>query len=77
MAGLGEACSHIGALLFYVEHHVRNTVTSVPAYWMDPGIKSAQYAEVKDIDFSTPAKILQNKNDNSSTSTDTSDSLAP
>lgn len=65
MAGLGEACSHIGALLFYVEYHVRNTVTSVPAYWMDPGIKSAQYDEVKNIDFSTPAKILQNKNESS------------
>jgi len=27
MAGLGEACSHIGALLFYLEYDYRYTLT--------------------------------------------------
>ena len=40
MAGLGESCSHVGALLFYVEAVVKirdnKTVTQDKAYWMLP-----------------------------------------
>lgn len=61
MPFLGEACTHIGALMFYVEQKVQNkeSVTSLPAYWMDPRLKSARFAEVKNIDFSTATKTFQ------------------
>lgn len=40
MAGLGETCTHVGAVLFKIEAVVRirerTTVTGVPAYWMIP-----------------------------------------
>ena len=40
MAGLGESCSHVGALLFYVEAVVKirdnKTVTQDKDYWMLP-----------------------------------------
>ena len=67
MAGLGEACSHIGALLFAVEGTVKirdsTTVTQEPAYWLIPtAMKSATYSEIKDIDF-TSAKTLKRKFD--------------
>lgn len=45
------------------------TLTSAAAYCLDPGIKSAQYAEVKEIDFSTASRILQNNNENSGSKT--------
>lgn len=42
-AGLGETCSHIGALLFYIEDFVSNdqeeTVTDRFAYWAAPAKK--------------------------------------
>lgn len=58
MAGLGEACSHIGALLFYIETAVRiekaKTVTQEKAYWLLPsGIDKVPYAEVQNIDFTS------------------------
>ena len=40
MAGLGEACSHVGSLLFYLEAASRinssKTVTQEKAYWLLP-----------------------------------------
>ncbi|XP_047135771.1 uncharacterized protein LOC124812781 [Hydra vulgaris] len=59
MAGLGEACSHIGAVLFYIDAAVRirdsKTVTEKKAYWMLPSsIKDIPYAECIDIDFTSP-----------------------
>ena len=40
MAGLGEACSHVAAVMFYVECAVRirnsKTVADEKAYWMLP-----------------------------------------
>lgn len=62
MAGLGEACSHIGAVLFYVEasYRLRNskTVTDDKAYWMFPtACKGATCAEVVDIDFTSPSTL--------------------
>ena len=56
MAGLGETCSHVGALLFYVEAAVRirdsKTVTQEKAYWLLPSAhKDVEYKEVADIDF--------------------------
>ena len=59
MAGLGEACSHIGAILFYLEasHRIREakTVTDEKAYWMLPSsCKDIKFAEVSNIDFTSP-----------------------
>ena len=40
MAGLGEACSHVASLMFYIDTAVRirdsKTVTQEKAYWMLP-----------------------------------------
>ncbi|KAL3837633.1 hypothetical protein ACJMK2_022979 [Sinanodonta woodiana] len=66
MAGLGKACSHIGALLFYIETAVRienaKTVTQEKAYWLLPSsIDKVGYAEVSNIDF-TSAENKKKKN---------------
>jgi hypothetical protein len=58
MAGLGECCIHVAALLFYIDDCIRKkedvTPTMVPAYWKTPASKAVEYAEIKDINFSTP-----------------------
>ena len=56
MAGLGETCSHVGALLFAVEATVKiresRTVTQEKAYWLLPtGSQTIEYKPVKEIDF--------------------------
>lgn len=57
MAGLGEACSHIGALLFTLEANTRYkqslSCTSLPCSWLPPTFQSVEYAPVADIDFMT------------------------
>ena len=62
MAGLGEACSHIAALLFAVDANTlmrKNTsCTSGPCSWLLPGCKKVEYALISDIDFH-----LQGKNE--------------
>ena len=63
MAGLGEACSHIGALLFYIDAAVKikksKTVTEEPAYWKLPsGLQKVQYKPVKDLNFQS-AKAMK------------------
>ena len=70
MAGLGEACSHISALLFAIEATVKirdlKTVTEEPAYWLLPsGIKNVPYAEVRNINFTSARTILDESIDNS------------
>ena len=58
MAGLGEACSHIGAILFYCRSATEKkdsvTVTGEKAYWVLPSNRDVSYKEVSDIDFSCP-----------------------
>ena len=59
MAGLGESCSHAGAILFYVEAAVRmrdsKTVTGEKAHWMLPSAhKATEYKRAVDIDFTSP-----------------------
>ena len=56
MAGLGEVCSHVGAMLFAVEAAVKlrdsQTVTQEKAYWLLPtGLTKVEYKRVRDIDF--------------------------
>ena len=67
MAGIGEVCSHIGALLFAIEAAVKvrnsKTVTEEKAYWMLPNVvKKIEYKRVQDIDF-TSAKSKKKKLD--------------
>ena len=62
MAGLGESCSHVGALLFYVEAVTKvrdnKTVTQEKAYWMLPAsCKEVPYKEIADIDFTSPGTL--------------------
>ena len=62
MAGLGESCSHVASLLFYIEAAVRlrekKTVTGEKAYWMLPSsYKEVPYSEVSNINFSTPTSL--------------------
>ena len=61
MAGLGEVCSHVGAVLFAVEAGVRmlkaKTCTSVPCQWLMPSaVSSVPYAELQEIDFTSSNK---------------------
>ncbi|KAK7881285.1 hypothetical protein WMY93_029694 [Mugilogobius chulae] len=58
MAGLGEVCSHVGALLFTVETVARirdsMTVTQEKAYWLLPsGLKKIEYKPIRLMDFSS------------------------
>lgn len=58
MAGLGESCTHVAALLFWVNNHVmqngEKSVTDVKAYWTAPKLKNVKCDTVDKIDFSTP-----------------------
>ena len=57
MAGLGEVCTHVAAVLFYLEALQRieevQTCTQLQCGWIVPSASTtAQYLEVKNIDFS-------------------------
>ena len=58
MAGLGEACSHISALLFAVEANTRVqsnlSCTSKLCSWLPPSKAGVEYAPVTNIDFTSP-----------------------
>ena len=59
MAGLAEVCTHVAALLFWVEISVKiresSTVTDKPAYWVAPSNPTKIIPkQVKDIDFRAP-----------------------
>ena len=47
MAGLGEACSHVAAILFCLDAnvHARNSMscTSMPCSWLPPSFKTVPY----------------------------------
>ena len=63
MAGLGEVCTHVGAVLFFVTSAVEirssRTVTQEKAYWLLPsGTKGINYEQVEDINFKS-AKSLK------------------
>lgn len=56
MAGLGEVCLHVGAILFAVEASVRlqkaKTCTSVPCQWiLTSSVSNVPYAELQNINF--------------------------
>lgn len=57
-AGQGSTCSHVAAVLYYVEAavNIRNkpTVTEERAYWLLPRpTKEVRYARIADIDFTS------------------------
>ena len=60
MAGLGEVCSHVSAILFYIDATYRlKSCTEIPCTWnMPANIDSIPYAKITDIDFSKPKSII-------------------
>ena len=63
MAGLGEACSHIAAILFTLDANVQArkslSCTSVPCSWLPPTFKNVPFAPISDINFADPEKRLK------------------
>ena len=63
MAGLGEACSHIAALLFTLDgntsYKLKASCTSLPCSWLPPSLQNVPYSEISEINFMTPAKQKQ------------------
>ena len=59
MAGLGEACSHVAALLFAAEARNRlckeASCTSQLCAWLPPTMLNVTFAPISDIDFSSPS----------------------
>lgn len=55
MAGAGEVCSHIAAVLFAVEAHVRVrsavSCTGKENSWLPPSTKNVEFKKMSDIDF--------------------------
>ena len=67
MAGLGEACSHIATILYYLEALARmegtRTCTQEECQWIIPSyLKNVEYLPIKEIDF-TSAKGKKRKLD--------------
>ena len=67
IAGIGETCTHVSALMFYIDTKVRiresKTVTQEPAYWKLPAsVKEAAYLPASKIDF-TSAKTKKKQLD--------------
>lgn len=62
MAGLSEACSHIGALLFATESWYRlnssTTCTEELSTWLPSHIKKVPYLPVSEIDFTSAKKRM-------------------
>ena len=58
MAGLGEACSHVAALLFTADANTKIkagfSTTSLPCSWLPKSFQFVPYIEVKYMDFKTP-----------------------
>ena len=62
MAGLGECCSHIASMLFYVECwtriHGKLACTEVKCAWLLPStVKDIRYSKAKDINFTSATKL--------------------
>ena len=58
MAGLGEACSHIAAILYYLEAlariHGSRTCTQEECQWIIPTyLKHVEYLPIKGLDFTS------------------------
>ena len=79
MAGLAETCSHVGAVLHWVETAVRvrndTPCTSKENKWLMPTpVKDVPYLELRNIDFTTPKRqstVLTNNSSNINVKTPT------
>ena len=63
MAGLGEVCSHVSALMFYLmctnEYRMRKlteSCTSEECVWLPPCLKEVTFAPLSEINFKAPEK---------------------
>ena len=58
MAGCGEACSHIAAILFAAEANTlvkqQFSCTSLPCTWLPPAFRTVPFLPLAEIDFRTP-----------------------
>lgn len=56
-------CSHVGALLYWLEYHIRKreqSCTSGPNQWLEPkGVKQVPYLELGSIDFTSANKRMK------------------
>ena len=61
MVGLGEVCSHVGAILFYIEATYRiKSCTELQCAWKMPAtVDSIPYAKIADIDFVKPKSVIK------------------
>lgn len=61
VAGLGEACTHVAAMLFALEYVSKQeeSVTDVLAYWIGPKSKKNFHKKIMDIEFRLPENLLQ------------------
>ena len=76
MPGLGETCSHIGALLYWVECQVHKSSeissTSLTNNWLEPSsISSVLYQQIADIDFTSSEKKMKTLQEPIATTTTT------
>ena len=59
MAGLGEACSHVAAVLFTAEANTQTkrqfSSTSLPCSWLPTSFQFVNFSKVAEIDFKTPS----------------------
>ena len=59
MAGLGEACSHVAAVLFTAEANTQTkrqfSCTSLPCSWLPTSFQFVNFSKVAEIDFKTPS----------------------
>ena len=65
MACLGEVCSHVRSIMFYLlltseycRRNSENACNSQPCSWLPPSLKEVEYAELSNTDFSDPRKRL-------------------
>ena len=60
MAGVGEVCSHVAAVLFAAEGNTlikrQFSATSLPCSWLPANFKFVSFSKVADIDFKTPSQ---------------------
>lgn len=66
VAGLGEVCTHIAAVLFSIDEAVRKleevTRTGVKAYWMPPSNKPVDPKLIREMDLSNPKRKCLEEN---------------
>ncbi|RDD42711.1 hypothetical protein TrispH2_006575 [Trichoplax sp. H2] len=69
ITGLGETCSHVGAILFTVEAVVKvrqmASVVDESAYWlMSHNVQKIEFSKVQDINFESTETLKRKKNQN-------------